>query len=74
MGCLKLLAEGGMTGGHILILKVGFGRGLLMGIQIQSNKKNNKPYLQKSPKISEEGDKRHFIYLFFFIYLILKAI
>ena len=73
MGCSKLLAEGGMTGGDILILKVNFGRGLLMCIQIQSNKKNNNTYLEKVSK-NQRGREQETLYLFislFSIYYVL---
>ena len=62
-----------MTGGDILILKVNFGRGPLMCIQIQSNKKNNNTYLEKVSK-NQRGREQETLYLFislFSIYYVL---
>ena len=59
-----------MTGGDILILKVNFGRGLLMCIQIQSNKKNNNTYLEKVSK-NQRGREQETLYLFLYLAFIM---
>ena len=65
-----------MTGGDILILMVNFGRGLLMCIQIQSNKKNNNTYLEKVSKNQrgrEQETLKLFLYLAFIMFCFLNG-
>ena len=71
----KLLTEWGYDRGYdIVILKVSFGRGLLMDVRIQSNEtnnENNKTYLEKVSKNQRKRRQETLYYLV--IYLILKA-